>query len=273
VDAIIIAGGSPDEKDPLHALTGGGLKALLPIRGRPMVSYVIEALAGLREPGLIALYGPDPSAPLGLDHLPDLAGRLLRFPGQGSILENVEHGLEQLKANGATGTHTIVTTGDVPLLQSALLDAHLELCLQTDHDFYFSVVRREIMDTRFPSSQRTYVKLRDGAFCGADVHVLRRSQPIANRALWQRLMASRKHPLRQVAMIGPLPLLKVVTGRMTIAEAEGLFFKLFGARARVIPTPFPELGMDVDRPFQVRIIEMEIERREQTAALAAGQTL
>jgi dTDP-glucose pyrophosphorylase len=44
--AIVTAGGTLSPDDPLFALTGVEKKALIPLVGKPMIGYVLEALLG-----------------------------------------------------------------------------------------------------------------------------------------------------------------------------------------------------------------------------------
>ena len=44
MDAIVLAGGKSTD-DPLSALTGGELKSMLPIAGKPMVQWVLDAIS------------------------------------------------------------------------------------------------------------------------------------------------------------------------------------------------------------------------------------
>jgi NDP-sugar pyrophosphorylase family protein len=46
IDAVIIAGGIPGPDEPLYPLTQGKPKALLPIGGKPMTQWVMDALNG-----------------------------------------------------------------------------------------------------------------------------------------------------------------------------------------------------------------------------------
>ncbi|HIQ02587.1 MAG TPA: hypothetical protein EYH30_10810, partial [Anaerolineales bacterium] len=55
--AVILAGRSPEEADPLAAYSLGRPKGLIPIAGRPMITYVIEALAGSRYVEHITIIG------------------------------------------------------------------------------------------------------------------------------------------------------------------------------------------------------------------------
>ena len=54
-------------------------------------------------------------------------------------------------------------------------------------------------------------------------------------------------------MFGWKALVKVVLGRLTIAEGEKVASRLLGCRARVIISPHADLGMDVDKPHQLEM--------------------
>lgn len=58
MDAVVLAGGSPD--DPLAARYGVAAKTLVPVHGRPMVAYTLEALRATPEVGRVVYVGPVP---------------------------------------------------------------------------------------------------------------------------------------------------------------------------------------------------------------------
>ncbi len=180
MDAIITAGRSAEEKDPLYSLTRGRNKALLPLAGRPMIEYVVEALAGIRNPGHILIYGLPEDARL------DLPPSASLLPGQGGIIQNVEAGLKRLRELGSDAEYVIGATGDIPLISSKIVNAHLDWCFEYGggYDVYFSVIRMDLVEERFPGAHRSFLRTPEGTFCGADLHLLRRSAPVNNRELW-----------------------------------------------------------------------------------------
>jgi hypothetical protein len=123
---------------------------------------------------------------------------------------------------------------------------------------FYTIVEKSVMEARFPGSRRTYARIREGAFTGGDLNVVRVNLTETRRDLWQKLIAARKSPLRQAELIGFWPLVKFVTRRFTIADAERLAVQVGGMRGRVIISPYPELAMDVDKPGQLAIIEQEL---------------
>ncbi len=79
--------------------------------------------------------------------------------------------------------------------------------------------------------------------------------------IWQRLTDARKSPLKTAATIGFGLLFLFLIGRLTIDETvrrAGLRLKL---RGRAIHCPYPEVGMDVDKPFQLELVEEYLRRR------------
>lgn len=251
MDVIITAGHSAEEKDPLYERTQGRNKALMPLAGRPMIAYVVDALAGIGEPGHILIYG------LPENHGLDLPPGVLCLPGRGGIVANVEAGLAQLRELGSASEYTILTSSDIPLITAACVDAHIADCFAAGrgYDMYFTVVNTALMDARFPGARRSFLRLKDGAFTAGDLHLLRRGAPVTQRDLWNKLVLTRKNALRQALLIGVIPLLKVLTRRLTLPEAERIFERRFGLRGRVVTARFPELGMDVDKPGQAEIAE------------------
>ena len=62
VVAVVSAGWTPSEDDPLAEYTQGKSKALIPIAGKPMIAYVVDALAGSRYIQHIVVVALDPTA-------------------------------------------------------------------------------------------------------------------------------------------------------------------------------------------------------------------
>lgn len=255
VVAVVTAGRSPHEKDPLVMYTQGTSKALVPIAGKPMIEYVVEAIARssyVKHIIIVALHPPDAvhfSIPVA--HVPDT----------GDMLTNIEHGIRYAEVQYPNLDAVLLSSSDVPMITPTIVDTFIETCWQTDHELYYSIVERSIMENRFPGSRRSYVHLRDGDFAGGDLVLIRAGTALQNRSLWQRLAAARKNPLRQARLFGWWPLIRLLMKRMSLHEAELRASRALGVRGRAIPFPYAEIGMDVDKPFQLEIVRRELERR------------
>ncbi len=255
VAAVVTAGWSPGEDDPLAEYTQGKPKALIPIAGKPMVVHVVDALAGSRYVQRIIVVALDPAAEVQflvpIEHVPDAGG----------ILANAEAGLQHALAHYPDLDAVLLSSSDLPTITPAIVDTFIEECLRTDHDLYYSIVERSVMEARFPESRRSYVHLREGDFAGGDLFLIRPSITLSQRDLWQSLAGARKNALRQARMIGLWPLFKLIIRRLSLAEAERRASKALNMRGRAIPFPYAEIGMDVDKPFQLEIARAELEAR------------
>ncbi len=203
-------------------------KALVPYRGRPMAEWVLEALAGA---GLSAIYvGENP----GLSPPPRLT-----LPDQGSLLANLEAALAQVEGR------VLVATADLPHLTPEAVSFVLERAPEAA--LVYPIVPKERVEARFPGNRRTYARLREGTFTGGNLLLL--DKPLFFRALplAKEVVALRKRPLALARRIGWDILLKLLLGRLSLGELEARARRLLGVEARALITPYPEVGVDVDR--------------------------
>ncbi len=85
---------------------GGGLKALVPFRGWPMLAHAVEALRPLCSELLVSANHPEPFAPFGLPVVPDV------IPARGPA-SGIHAGLR-----AAGGRPLLVLACDMPLIRT-----------------------------------------------------------------------------------------------------------------------------------------------------------
>ena len=96
--------------------------------------------------------------------------------------------------------------------------------------------------------------------------MVRPSLGIANRDLWDDLAAARKNVFRQARLVGLGILLKLVTRRLSLSDAERRIGQVLNVHGRVVPFPYAEVGMDVDKPHQLEIVRAELEAQTGNAS-------
>ncbi|HLC34506.1 MAG TPA: NTP transferase domain-containing protein [Anaerolineales bacterium] len=255
VDAVVLAGGTPGPNDLIYSVTGGKPKALLPIAGKPMVQWVVDALNGSPHVGSLFVVGLPPDTRL-------TTSRPVHFlPDGPSMLENILNGMRAVQQERQPSAHILLASADIPAITSAMVDWTVTTALQTDHDLYYSVVEKRVMEERYPGSKRSYVRLSDANVCGGDLNMVRLATATENADLWQRLIASRKSALKQAALLGYDLLLLLLLGRVSVAKAERMVSKRLHLKGRVMLSPFAEVAMDVDKPFQYELVRADLERR------------
>lgn len=256
MDAIVIAGGINLPDDPLYELTGIEKKALIPLVGRPMVAWVVDALAGSGLVEHIAIVGLEP------DEV-DFGNAPVYFtPSVNDLIGNVLAGLEQLRKINPLVRKVLLCSSDVPLITAEIVRGFVEECGLQEAEAYYAVVEEKIMEARFPGSKRTFVPFKGGRYSGGDIFLFDVAATRANAKLFRSLTSSRKDYWKQARMIGLGFIIRFLLRMMTIHEAAERSKKVINLDARVVDTRYAEIGMDLDKPHQYEIIKAALEERE-----------
>jgi hypothetical protein len=133
---------------------------------------------------------------------------------------------------------------------------------KTDLDLYYTVIPRDVMEERFPESNRSYTRLKDVELCGGDLNMIRASTVYANVDLWDQLVAARKSVVKQAALLGYGNLLLLLSRQLTLAGAVERVTKKMDITGQAVISPYAELGMDVDKPHQLEIVRAELEKTQ-----------
>jgi CTP:molybdopterin cytidylyltransferase MocA len=255
IGAVVTAGQSLEDKDPLLLHTQGRSKALISIAGKPMIAHVVDALAGSTAIDHIVVVALDSTVPVRFSTPVD------HVPGTGGLVTNVAAGLRHAFTTYPSLDAVLVSSCDVPTITPAIVDAFVAACLGTDcaATAFYSVVERSAMERRFPGARRSYMHLSDGDFCGGDLLLFRRTCNLDQQGSLQKLARARKSVLRQASLLGPRILLKLVLRRLSFTEIERRFERTMGVRGRAIASPHAELAMDVDRPHQLELVRGQME--------------
>jgi CTP:molybdopterin cytidylyltransferase MocA len=255
MDCIIAAGGTIGQDDPLFPYSHGRPKALIDMDGRTMLEHVTAACAGSRYVSGVIIVGLDSSELEGLLLPPILAA----LPDAGGLVSNVKAGLAWRLEHDRPGSEILISTADIPLLTAELVDAFVDQCRPFDHLVYYNLVTRETMETRFPQSKRTFVRLRDAEVAGGDILLVKSTVVASNESLWQALTDARKHAWRLARLVGLGTLFRLLTRRLTISEIEATASRMFGAPVCVLLSPHADLAMDADKPEQVELLRRYLE--------------
>jgi GTP:adenosylcobinamide-phosphate guanylyltransferase len=252
MDAIVTAGGIPQPGEPLYEITQGRPKALLDVSGKPMIQWVLDALNGSKSIDRVVIIS-----------LPEDSGLtctkpVTYVPNQGGMIENVRAGVQKVLDLNPTAHHVLTVSSDIPGITSEMVDWMVDTTMQTDHDIYYSVITRQIMEARYPNSKRTYTHLKDVEVCGGDMNVIRAKTAAANEELWERIVAARKNVLKQASLIGYDTLLLLLFRQVTIDDAAKIVCKRLNIAGRVIFSPYAEIGMDVDKPHQLELVRADL---------------
>jgi len=253
--AIVTAGGIPKPEDPLYEYTQGQSKALLEIAGKPMVQWVLDAVGASEKIEQVVVVGLGPESGVSCQK------PITYIPNQGSMLDNVRASLAKVVELKPDAGLILMASSDIPALTTEMVDWAIEAAQETEDDLYYNLITKEVMEARFPGSNRSYIKFTDAEICGADMNLARASAASGNDELWERLISARKNPFKQAALFGYSTLFLMLTRRLSIHDAAPRISKQIGIRGRAVFCPYAELAMDVDKPHQFEILRADLEKQ------------
>lgn len=256
MDAIVAAGGIPLPEDPLYSYTQGHSKAMLDVAGKPMIQWVLDALAGAKDVDRVVVIGLTEKSGL------SCAKPISYIPNQGGMLANILAGMARVREFNPNADYVLLASSDIPAIRPEMVDWLIETALETRDDLYYGVVPRAVMEATFPNSKRTYTKLKDIELCGADMNIAHvRMAGEEYLAMWERLIGNRKSPMRQAATVGFGTLFLLATRQITLDDAVKRVCGRIGIKGRAIIWKQAEAGMDVDKPHQLEILREFLSQR------------
>jgi GTP:adenosylcobinamide-phosphate guanylyltransferase len=259
MDAVVIAGGTPAPGDPLYNYTNGRPKALLELAGKPMIQWVLDALCGSPLVNSIVVIGLTPDCNL-------VCSKPMQYIGdQGGMIENIRAGVLKVQSFDPSAKDVLVVSSDIPGITSEMVDWVIQTSLKTKQDACYNVIRREVMEKRYPGSRRSYVHLKDVEVCGGDMNVIAASMVTHQDSVWQKIVDSRKNALKQASLIGFDTLLLLLFHAITLESAVKTVSKRLGITGKALVCPYAEIGMDVDKPFQLEIMRQDLVRHIKAA--------
>lgn len=259
MNAIVTAGGIPQPGDPLYEYSNGNPKALIDVAGRPMVQWVLDALGSAKMVDQVVLIGLSPKSEL------TCKKPLHYISNQGRMLANIVAGVNKSLELNPKGEYLLVVSADIPSLKGDMVDWLVKTAMKTKDDLYYGVCPRDVMEARFPTSNRTYTKLKDMEVCGADINVTHVRMTTEHLDTWEQLIGNRKSPFRQAAIIGVGTAFKYLTGQFTLQGMVERVCERIGIKGRAIIWDHAEPCMDVDKPHQLKMMRADLAKREPKA--------
>jgi len=255
MDVILTAGGTPTPEDLLYPYCNGLPKAMIPIGDKPMIQWVLDALAAAKSIERIVLIG------LADEIEVNYPRELVRIEDQGSMVENIIAGANTLLSFPQPSQYALVTASDIPGVTPQAIDWISEQTVNAQKDLIYTVVSQEVMEKCYPGSKRSYIPLKDMKVCGGDINAICVPNVNYDNPLWRKLIDSRKNALKQASLLGFDTLLLIVLRAITLAQTEKRVCKRLEVNGMVLPSPFAELAMDVDKPGQLELLRNDLLKR------------
>ena len=237
--ALILAGRRGGTDPLLSAYPDLPSKALLPVAGTPMIARVLAAV----RPAASEVW----------------VSGLTREEAGGDVTEAPRAGgpAAALAAAAEAGAPMplLVTTADHALLDASMLAEFLDKARATGADMVVGFAERGVIEARFPTTKRTYLRFADAQVSGCNLFYLAGPEALPAVRFWQRAEADRKTPWKLARHVGLGVLSKYLLGRLTLPGVFAHASKRTGARIAPVLLDRAEAAVDVDKPADLALVE------------------
>jgi GTP:adenosylcobinamide-phosphate guanylyltransferase len=236
-DVVVMAGGGKPE--PLTAAEGVQNKAFIDLNGRPLLTYILDALAKAPSIDNLVVAGPK-------EELNKLIaeGYKIQVAEEGAtMLENLAEGLKLVNQERLC----LVVTADIPLINAAIIEEFVESCSPFDADLYYPLLSSEICQQNYPGTKRTYVQLKEGLITGGNIGFIRPQWFLKNHDRLALFISYRKKPLKLLRILPLSLIVKYPIKQLSVSDLERYLSRLLNFKARAVFCSCPEIGLDVDK--------------------------
>ena len=233
---LILAGQRLGKVDPLAGKYGVEHKCLVPLLGRPLIGYVLDAVDAAFPEAPIVISINDPHA---LDKEPEArrffeAGRLRTVASAKNLLESA------FAAAEGVSFPLLITTGDNVLMTPEALRGFHAFALSEGADAAAMFARKEDILAAHAEGQPRFWKFRDGEFSGCNT-------------FWMKDWAASS--VGEIFRGGLANLIGFRLNLFTVDRMLARISKRFGKRIKVQIASDGRLAIDVDNEFSHKVAE------------------
>ncbi|NMB25039.1 MAG: NTP transferase domain-containing protein [Firmicutes bacterium] len=250
VDAVVLAGARNTGR--LREMDESFYEASIEIAGRPMVYYVLDALAAVPEIRRIMVVAPPGAFPYDQG---SWQGKVSFTRAGESLLDNIRRGIDALD----TGEKVLVVTSDIPLINPGAVSDFILRCQGREADIYYPIISRDVNDHEFPGVKRTYFRLREGVFTGGNMALVSPSVFQAYQPMIEHAISMRKNPWKLSRLLGLRFIVKFMFKQLSIGEIESRVEDILQFRGVGVISPYPQVGIDVDKPSDLQLARQMLE--------------
>lgn len=266
MDTIVLASGL--NKIPLYDGYVPGYKALIPLRGRASLQYVLDALRRVDAVGRICIVGPQAILEKELARRRS-DDRLEIVEGGETFLGSVTIGLQHFRSAPAV----LAVTADLPLLTPGavrdFLDAAAGSTMQGP-TLYISAAPRRCYTGPYAHFTKPFNRYRDVSLCHGNLFLadpaLLGIPAVTERV--ERLYQGRKNALKAAWALGWQVALTYLVGvellhALTLRQMADFVSRRFGFRIVPVLIDHPEVTMDIDEPDDYAFVRDRLDETQE----------
>lgn len=256
IRVIVLAAERKGVANPLALRFASSHKCLIPVRGRPLIQYVLETLLRHGEiASVVVSIEKGAMAPV-REVLPPAR------PGQPPIhLAAAADSIADSVIAAAKGHDgpIIITTADNALLQPASIDA-LHTALRR-HDVAIAMARKEAVLAAHPEGQRRFYRFRDGEYSNCNLYGLAGAAAIGAAEIFRGGGQFAKNARRIVDAFGLLNLILLRARLIDLSSGLRRISRRIGLDIAPVVLTDGSQAIDVDNDRTYAIVEHLLERQ------------
>ena len=220
-------------------------KAMIPLNGRPAVSYLLQNLRNCGSVSRVILVSDEPGIECASEA--DVC-----IDAGGDMSECVLAGVKAAE----NSERCLIMNGDMPLASCEALTDLLRGA--PDCDVVYPIVGKSDVSGAFPGRSAFYVNSREGQFTGASCLLFSPEAVLPKRDMLIRLLNARSNPKELLAIVGPGFAMKMMLTKLPLGEFETHLSQALGLSCRVFTTHFPELLVSIDKLSDIEMMERRL---------------
>lgn len=245
--ALIMAGSSQIEGNPLLMKAQVDNKALIRLNDKFLLEYVLDAIDESPSIDNIVVVG------LKEEQLPIREVKNTIFiEFDGSRINNILTGLRYHKEH-LDGSHVVIFPCDIPFMNGEIIEKAIEQMRieETDMDVYYALISKSAFDRTYPDAHRSFRKFKEGKYAGGDIITLKVDTGLENAEIINTIVTNRKSMIKYILSFSPLFLVRYLIGKLSVNSISEFFDKKFNIKANIYFSELAEIGMDLDYPEQI----------------------
>ncbi|WP_262695158.1 nucleotidyltransferase family protein [Kordiimonas aquimaris] len=258
--AILLAG-SRSTNDSVASIFGKTYKALVPLVGRPMIAYALDALkrSSFINDIIIVFDGKDELLNENNDLKAALSDDRISIIGPASsICASVKKAIDQPTSKWPF----LVTTADHALLKPEIVDKFCDQVSKID-GLSVGFVEKQSIVAMHPSSKRTYLPFKNASLSGANLFGFTDKEAVNVLDFWVAFESKRKTPWRLFQAFGFINLIGLMLRRFDVKSAFRRASMVLNVNAHAVILEDAEAAIDVDTPKDYMQVTSILEMRQQ----------
>ena len=258
---LVLAGKRDGKLDPMAADAGVSHKCRVPICGKALLQWVLEAAIPAFPDTKVLVSIHDPSVIADLPAVIELekAGRLMICQAQAGIVESVEYAAKQA---GDGAWPMVITTADNVLVTAELMrDVHMQ-AFSDEGDAVVVLSTREAIQAAHPEGQRRFYEFSDAAISICNLFRLRNASALKAAEAFRQGGQFIKTKGRIAKAFGIINLIRFRLGWWKLDTAFKAISRALGARVVPYMAADGAFAVDVDNPRTYAIAEILLKQRK-----------